>query len=153
MSTYGAVFQFTVESNLQENFLYLFKKAHKNLQNPQLLSLQFFIDFATFWLNSLFVLRRSIHTGKNQDTTCSALHRKPRLCPWLRFTIAMSTDHGGPRTPDLFNEKRRRNHFTTTPLNFITAPLEIFRPVKIIFGSGARRRGKNNSAKLKAERS
>ena len=143
MRTYGAVFQFMVESNLQENFLYLFKKADKNLQNPQLLSLRFLIDFATFWLNSLFVLRRSIHTGKNQDTTCSTLHRKPRLCPWLRLTIATSTDHGGPRTPDLFNETRRLNHFTTTPLNFITAPLEIFRSAKTILGSGARQSNSN----------
>ena len=36
------------------------------------------------------------------------------MLPHPQATI---TDHGGPRTSDLSIERRRRNHFTTAPLN------------------------------------
>ena len=79
-----------------------------------------------------FGLRPFIHGGKDQHKSCTAHHGEPLLCPCLRTTCyflviflgwvmllhpqATITDHSGPRTSDLSIERRRRNHFTTSPL-------------------------------------
>ena len=79
---------------------------------------------------------------KNQDKSCTAFHGEPLLCLCLRTRCnfsgyfsglgnvaspqATSTDHGGPRTSDLSFERRRRNHFTTSPSNFLKACLQFF---------------------------
>ena len=77
-------------------------------------------------------LRPFIHEGQDQHTSCTAHHGEPLLCPYLRTTWnffaiflgwamllhpqATSMDQSGPRTSDISIERRRRNHFTTTPL-------------------------------------